>query len=135
MRISDWSSDVCSSDLLGALLCETAETRGLVQAKQDADCCDATTLAQLVTDLGRDGVLALSDELIASAPDDVQALRAAHEAAASMPAAPTLAFNTRLLGAAALARDPTRTETAAHLARLAGLHSHLIEDRNACAQG
>src|SRR3546814_18651110 len=25
---------------LGALLRETAETRGLVQAKQDADCCD-----------------------------------------------------------------------------------------------
>src|SRR3546814_20915872 len=75
MRISDWSSDVCSSDLLGALLCETAETRGLVQAKQDADCCDATTLAQLVPDLGRDGVVALIDELIAAAPDDVKADR------------------------------------------------------------
>src|SRR3546814_1848346 len=91
MRISDWSSDVCSSDLQGA------------------DCCDATTLAQLVTDLGRDGVVALIDELIAAAPDDVKALREAHEAAASMPAAQTLAVSSRLLGAEALARDRKST--------------------------
>src|SRR3546814_18565817 len=40
---------------LGALLRETAETRGLVPAKQDDDCCDANTLAPPVTDPGQIG--------------------------------------------------------------------------------
>src|SRR3546814_6260107 len=95
MRISDWSSDVCSSDLQGA------------------DCCDATTLAQLVTDLGRDGVVALIDELIAAAPADVQALREAHEAAASMPAAQTLAVSSRSEEHTSELRSLMRTPSAA----------------------
>src|SRR3546814_12230661 len=109
MRISDGSSDVCSSDL----------------------CCDATTLAQLGTDLGRDGVVALIDELIAAAPDDVKALREAHEAAASMPAAQTLAVSSRLLGAEALARDLMTPETAAHREVLAGRYEQLLESLRA----
>jgi CheY-like chemotaxis protein len=116
---------------LGELLRETAETRGLVQAKQDADCCDATTLAQLVTDLGRDGVVALIDELIAAAPDDARALREAREAAASTRAAQTLAVNSRLLGAEALARDLLASDAAAHRDVLAGRYGHLIESLRA----
>jgi hypothetical protein len=116
---------------LGELLRETATTHGLVQQTQDADGCDATTLAQLVTDLGRDGVVALIDELIAAAPGDVKALCEAHEAAAMTRAAQTLAVNSRMLGVEALARDLRAPDAAAHREALAGRYERLIESLHA----
>src|SRR3546814_16785958 len=37
MRISDWSSDVCSSDLLSAVLLDTQRVWGLVNARIEPD--------------------------------------------------------------------------------------------------
>src|SRR3546814_9199013 len=43
MRISDWSSDVCSSDLLSALARQTAAIEAFTAALRDMDKLDALT--------------------------------------------------------------------------------------------
>src|SRR3546814_13544088 len=70
MRISDWSSDVCSSDLLDMIQEAEAEFRRCIELNPDF-CQAHASLAQCLHDQGkRDEVLALLRTAHARFPDD-----------------------------------------------------------------